>query len=97
MRMLLLATALLVTPSIASATDNSCDVRDHMIADLGSIYGEVLVSAGLAELTDGLKGIFEVWVSPVTQSWTIIQTTPDGLTCIMAAGSDWHNESGEGA
>ena len=28
-------------------------------------------------------------------TWTILKTTPNGFTCIMAVGDGWHEDTGE--
>lgn len=39
----------------------------------------------------GLSGgvLFEIWSSPKTGTFTILSTTPQHISCIMAAGQDW--------
>ncbi|MEM8974867.1 MAG: hypothetical protein AAGD43_22640 [Pseudomonadota bacterium] len=39
----------------------------------------------------GLSGgvLFEIWSSPKTGTFTILSTTPQHISCIMAAGRDW--------
>ena len=65
-----------------------CAPRDHMVADLADKYGEVLIGGGVA----GPTQIIELRVSAATGSWTITMTTPIGLTCVMAAGSNWQTD-----
>ena len=66
----------------------ACGTRDSVVEKLGEKYGEVRRGGGLA----GPTAIFEIWASDVTGTWTILKTTPNGLTCIMAVGDGWHND-----
>ena len=69
----------------------ACGTRDSIVAKLGDKYGEVRRGGGLA----GPTAIFEIWASEATGTWTILKTTPNGLTCIMAVGDGWHDDPGE--
>ena len=69
----------------------ACGARDAIIAKLGDKSGEVRRGGGLA----GPTAIFEIWASEATGTWTILKTTPNGFTCIMAVGDGWHDDAGE--
>ncbi len=69
----------------------ACGTRDSVVEKLGEKYGEVRRGGGLA----GSTAIFEIWASEATGTWTILKTTPDGLSCVMAVGDGWHDEAGE--
>ncbi len=77
----------------------ACGPRDSVIEKLGDQYGETRRGGGLA----GPTAIVEIWASEATGTWTIIQTTPNGFSCIVAAGDGWQDEcwalksAGEGA
>ncbi len=77
-------------PPVAQA-QMACGTRDSVVAKLGDKYGEVRRGGGLA----GPTAIFEIWASEATGSWTILKTTPNGLTCIVAVGDAWHDDAGE--
>ncbi len=66
----------------------ACGTRDSVVEKLGEKYGEVRRGGGLA----GPSAIFEVWASEETGTWTILKTTPNGLTCVMAVGDDWQSD-----
>ncbi len=68
-----------------------CGARDSVVAALGEKYGEVRRGGGLA----GPTAIFEIWASEATGTWTILKTTPNGLTCVMAVGDGWQDDTGE--
>ena len=68
-----------------------CDTHDSIVEMLGDKYGETWRGGGLA----GPTAIFEIWASEATGTWTILKTTPNGFTCIMAVGDGWHDDTGE--
>lgn len=85
---LLLALPLLAATAVApAAADDSmaCGKRDEMLGHLSGKYSEEPVAMGLS--TNG--SLVEVLASSAGSSFTIVYTTPDGLTCMMAAGSNW--------
>ncbi|MEN8197348.1 MAG: hypothetical protein ABFS30_12680 [Pseudomonadota bacterium] len=85
---LLLALPLLAATTVApAAADESmaCGKRNEMLGHLSGKYSEEPVAMGLA--TNG--SLVEVLASSAGSSFTIVYTTPDGLTCMMAAGSNW--------
>lgn len=61
-----------------------CASRTQVIAHLNAIFGEGPIGSGLA---DG-GFVFELFVSR-TGSWTVFATTPQGLSCFVAAGQAW--------
>lgn len=68
-----------------------CDQRAKVVAKLGEKYGEVRRGGGLT----GSTAIFEIWASEQTGTWTILKTTPDGFSCVMAVGQGWQDEVGK--
>ena len=79
---------------IASATpaqaQMACGTRDSVVERLGEEYGEVRKGAGLSWPT----AIYEIWASEATGTWTILKTTPDGWTCLVAVGDGWQDDTG---
>ncbi len=76
----------------AAQAQMACGKRDFVVEKLSEKYGETRRGSGLA----GPTAIFEIWASdkpPYT--WTIIQTTPNGWTCVVAVGDGWHDEPAE--
>ncbi len=89
-RLLLLTLVMLTTLySVPAAAQMACMARDSAIAKLSDTYGEARRGRGLI----GLTAVIEIWASEATGTWTILRTTPNGLTCIMAAGSNWQDET----
>lgn len=66
-----------------------CAARSEIVARLTDRYGETLQSAGLSRGHD----LLEVFASPGTGSWTILLTTPRGLSCLVASGDMWKPEA----
>lgn len=85
---LLLAIPLLAASAFMPASADqsmACGERDEMLSHLSGKYQEEPVAMGLA--TNG--SVVEILASAAGGSFTIVYTTPDGLTCMMAAGSNW--------
>jgi len=61
-----------------------CDERQVVVNKLERSYGEQPTFVGLS--ADG--GLVEVLTSK-EGSWTVILSTPDGQSCLMAAGEAW--------
>lgn len=80
---LLLAGVLLNSAPVAA--QNSCGPRDALVAALGSQYDESAVAIGLA----GGGGVIEVLATRDGGTWTIVLTTPEGLSCIVTSGEAW--------
>ena len=76
--------AVLISTTAAQA-QQSCVQRELIVSKLGERYSEQLVGRGL----QNDNRLFEIFVSDDGGSWTIIQSFPTGLSCIMAAGTDW--------
>lgn len=70
----------------AQAQSMRCGDRESVIDRLQTKYGEVQRSVGLQQG----RGIVEIFANPRSGSWTIIITTPEGKSCLMAAGEAFH-------
>jgi hypothetical protein len=77
-----LAAATLLQAAPSAAQNMLCGQRDIVVNELTGRYGEEVRGMGLAHQ----NRIVEVFVSEETGSWTIIVTSPNGTTCLMAAG-----------
>jgi len=71
----------------ASAQAQPCADRTDITDRLLNGYGEKFVGGGLRNA----NSIYEVWQSEESGTWTILLTTPDGKSCVMAAGTDWRD------
>ncbi len=73
--------ALLLAGPVAAQT-MLCGQREMVVDELTDRYGEEVRGMGLAHQ----NRIVEVFVSEETGTWTITVTSPNGTTCLMAAG-----------
>lgn len=81
-------TAALGVPGIAEAQtpqERLCGKRDEVVARLESGYGESRRAYGLQRG----DAVVEVFASEATGSWTIIVSSPNGISCLVAAGQNW--------
>ncbi len=67
----------------------SCADRDTVVKRLESQYDEMLSAGGLQTIRNK-QTLVEVWSSQETGTFTVMLTTPDGLACVVATGTDWH-------
>lgn len=72
-------------PAVAAAEPQRCGEREKVIRHLESRYGETQRSVGLQEG----RGVVEIYANDDSGSWTILLTTPEGTSCLMAAGQAW--------
>lgn len=80
-----LASALIT--SMANAQQGNCAQRDQVVERLAAKYGEALKSRGLVPN----NGVIELYSALKTGTWTIVITLPNGMTCLVAAGSFWED------
>lgn len=64
-----------------------CGQRSVIIGMLERDYGEVKVGMGM----ENSRAIVEVWLNPIWKNWSIIRTTPNGITCMIAKGHIWRS------
>ena len=64
---------------------NNCAARDSVVDKLSVKYGEAFAGGGL----QNANSVFEVWFSEEKGTWTILMTRADGMSCIMASGTNW--------
>ncbi|WP_299845699.1 hypothetical protein [uncultured Roseovarius sp.] len=75
------AAVLMASPAVAQSGPN-CAPREMVVDRLASKYGETRQSMGLG----ANNAVVEVFASDSSGSWTIIVTTANGLTCLVASG-----------
>jgi hypothetical protein len=85
MRFIVAFAALFAMPAAAQ----QCAMRETVLDQLASRYGESRVGAGLA--ANG--GIIEIFANPDNGSWTATISGPDGQTCLLASGQAWETFS----
>jgi len=83
-----LGLAALLAADLAQAQNvrrNMCAERHKVLEKLTGQYGETRRSMGLA----ANNGIVEMHASDASGSWTITVTHPNGMTCLVAAGTSF--------
>ncbi len=76
--------AFLTSIGIAQAAQQ-CDQRAKVLGHLAQTYKEAPVAIGVTNS----GGIVEVLTTSDGATWTIIISTPDGTSCLVAAGENW--------
>lgn len=66
----------------------SCAERDDIVAKLQENYAEELAFGGLQK-TRSAQSVMEVWASKETGSYTVLVTNANGISCIVAVGTDF--------
>jgi hypothetical protein len=84
MTRLTLILALLAGPVDAA----SCAQRTEVVERLQSAYSEQLTVGGMTKTNDA-QSVMEIWASPDTGTFTVLVTHPSGISCIVAAGTDF--------
>ena len=79
-----LAVAAAILPGALHAQSN-CGARDSVVDKLAVKYGEAFAGGGL----QNAESVFEVWSSEEKGTWTILLTRADGISCIVAHGTNW--------
>lgn len=74
----------------------SCAERTTVIERLEEAYSEALTAGGLQKTRAG-QSVLEVWSSPETGTFTVLLTHANGLSCIVAAGTDFFDIEAEPA
>ena len=83
-----LAVAGLTSPALAYG---NCGQRAVVVARLQDGYSERLTAGGL-QATQPVQTMIEVWASPETGTFTVLLTDPSGMSCIVAAGTDFFSD-----
>ncbi|MBX6323635.1 MAG: hypothetical protein IRY94_17600 [Rhodospirillaceae bacterium] len=84
----LLLGALAVPVASAANAGAPCSSRKDVLSQLSQKYKEAPVAVGLA--TNG--NLIEVLTAADGATWTIIQTSPAGMSCLVAAGESWQQQ-----
>lgn len=66
---------------------SSCESRETVLSFLSKQYSEAPVAMGVSKNS----GLVEVLTSGPGSTFTIIVTTPNGQTCMVAAGDGWES------
>lgn len=66
----------------------NCASRDAVVERLESRFSEQLTVGGL-QSGHNSQSIVEIWASPETGTFTVLLTNANGISCIVAAGTDY--------
>ncbi len=66
----------------------NCAEREAIITKLQESYTEELAFGGLQK-TRGAQSVMEVWTSKETGSYTVLVTNANGISCIVAVGTNF--------
>ncbi len=80
-----LGVMVLVAGQVTAQGNRNCAPREMVLEQLADKYGETRQSIGLG----ANNAVIEVFASTESGSWTITATTPNGLTCLVAAGQSF--------
>ncbi len=85
----MIAAAMLLGPLGALAQTQTqaqqCDQRTKVLGHLAQKYKEAPIAIGVTSS----GGIVEVLTTGDGETWTIILSTPNGTSCLVAAGEGW--------
>lgn len=68
------------------AQQPACGPRAAIVGQLADHYGERQTALGVAG--DGAAAV-ELWTAGGGESWSLLVTRRDGVSCLVAAGQDW--------
>jgi hypothetical protein len=77
--------ALFAAPADSAAQQIPCNQRNDVLGHLAKIYQELPIAVGVTNR----GGLVEVLSTGDGKTWTIIISSPDGETCMIAAGKSW--------
>ncbi len=81
----LLTFLIVLTLAIPAAAAPQCALRDTVLTHLEQKYQETPEANGVT--TTG--GLIELLVNKDKDTWTLIISTPQGMSCLVAAGNGW--------
>ena len=80
-----LGMAVLVAAQAAMAAPSVCGQRTEIVASLAKEFREAPIALGI----DSNGNLVEVLSSRSGSTWSVIVTTPNGVSCLVASGEDW--------
>ena len=79
------AVALTTAPADSAAQQIPCNQRNNVLGHLAQKYQELPIAVGVTNR----GGLIEVLSTGDGNTWTIILSSPDGQSCMIAAGESW--------
>ena len=81
------AMVVLMASQSVEAQPQVCAHRQSLLDSLAHDYSEA--PAGLGVANNGT--VIELLTARDGKTWTLLLTTPDGISCVVAAGEGWEN------
>jgi hypothetical protein len=66
-----------------------CADRAALLSAIEEGYGETTAAFGLSDNGE----VFENLAAPDGKTWSLLVTTPEGSSCLIAAGMAWRNQA----
>ena len=70
----------------------ACLPHDKLVDLLDGRYSEQRIAVGL----ENNGRLFEIFATDDGSTWTMVITTPDGASCVVAAGLEWQEDEPKG-
>ncbi|WP_135502813.1 hypothetical protein [Roseovarius aestuariivivens] len=70
------------------AESPACAERSQIVDRLQDHYAEMHAGSGLQARNEG-QALVEVWASKETGTFTVMLTSPEGVSCVLATGTNW--------
>lgn len=87
-----LATAALVASCAPAYAQTECAATQDVYDIMKGMYGEERHARGLSD-----RGFLtEIWGNEETGTWTIIATSPEGISCVLDQGQNFTREELKG-
>lgn len=71
----------------AQITDVICDTQARLEARLLGVVGAERAGRGMR----GPNALIEIWIDRRSGDWTLVQSYPNGTSCIVAIGKNWES------
>lgn len=85
---LAMLTSLGIAAAAPAAANPNCGQREAVIEKLTTKFKEQLTVGGL-QRRQSVQAVMEIWASEETGTFTVLVTNPQGVSCIVAAGTDF--------
>lgn len=88
LRSAMLAAACLFALAAPATAARLCLPHGDIAELLNTRYAEARIAIGVAEG----GGLLEVFSTVDGTTWTIVVTSPQGISCVVSAGESWHSQ-----
>ena len=86
-----LAAGLLMAATATASAQSACLPHGKLVDLLDGRYSEQRVAVGL----ESNGRLFEIFAADDGSTWTMVVTTPNGASCVVAAGLEWQEPERE--